>query len=372
MSKKILLVATVQSHICQFHLPVMKMLQETGWEVHVAARNNLAEKKGLTMQYVDKVYDIPFNRSPLSYKNIVAYKKLKRIVDAEKYDVVQCNTPVGGVLARLSAAKHRKNGTKTVYIAHGFHFYKGAPKKNWLIYYPIEKWMAPKTDVLVTINHADYERASRMGAKQTLYVSGMGIDTRRIMQEPFDRATFRDELGIPQESVVVLSVGELNDNKNSETLLRAAAKLKNENIYFCFAGNGPLQERFVSLAEEWGITSKVRFLGYRRDVPNMCKSSDIFCLLSKREGLGLAALEAMACGLPIVTSRSGGITDYSQNGKTGFNYDYFDIDGIADGIKQLAHDNALRAEMAQYNQQVVLSYDVQNIVQIFNNLYNGE
>ena len=138
MSKKVLITATVQSHICQFHKPLVKMLHENGYEVHTAARDNLAEKNGLKLDFADKVYNVPFSRSPVSKNNIKAYKVIKEIIAENDYDIIHCNTPMGGVVTRLAAKKQRKNGIKVIYTAHGFHFYKGAPLKNWLFYYPVE------------------------------------------------------------------------------------------------------------------------------------------------------------------------------------------------------------------------------------------
>ena len=134
--KKVLLIATVQSHIGQFHKPLMRLLKEEGWEIHVAARNNLAEKNGLELEYPDKVFDIPFYRSPIDPRNIKAYFALKRLLRNTHYDVIHCNTPVGGALGRLAARPYRKQNTKVFYTAHGFHFYKSAPRMNWLLYYP--------------------------------------------------------------------------------------------------------------------------------------------------------------------------------------------------------------------------------------------
>lgn len=105
---KVLLVATVQSHICQFHKPLVNMLHEHGVEVHVAARNNLAEKNGLALDFVEKVFDIPFARSPKSKNNIIAYKQLKKIIDEGHYDVVHCNTPMGGDCNKTGSKKCKK------------------------------------------------------------------------------------------------------------------------------------------------------------------------------------------------------------------------------------------------------------------------
>ena len=131
--KKVLLTATVQSHICQFHKPLVEVLHNHNCEVHVAARNNLAEKNGMKLDFVDKVFDVPFSRSPKSSDNIKAYSQLKKIIDSEHYDIIHCNTPMGGIVTRLAAKGARKGGAKVIYTAHGFHFYNGASKKNWLV-----------------------------------------------------------------------------------------------------------------------------------------------------------------------------------------------------------------------------------------------
>ena len=137
------------------------MLKAKGWEIHVAARDNLAEKNGLQLEYPDKVFDIPFYRSPFDLRNFAAYKQLKKIISHGHYDVIHCNTPVGGLLTRLAAIKARKQGAKVFYTAHGFHFYKGAPLRNWLIYYPIEKILSLFTDKLITIVQEDYKVAKK-------------------------------------------------------------------------------------------------------------------------------------------------------------------------------------------------------------------
>ena len=156
---KVLLTATVQSHIVQFHKPLVEMLHAHGCEVHVAARDNLAEKNGLKLDFVEKVYNVPFARSPKSVDNLKAYEQLKKIIDDGHYDIVHCNTPMGGIVTRLAARDARKNGTKVIYTAHGFHFYQGAPKKNWLLFYPVEKFFSRLTDILITITHEDYKLA---------------------------------------------------------------------------------------------------------------------------------------------------------------------------------------------------------------------
>lgn len=182
--KKILFTATVQSHICLFHLHVMKMLKEKyGCEIHVAARDNLMEKKGLQLDYYDKAFSIPFTRSPISKNNIKAYKMLKNLIKENDYDVIHCNTPVGGILSRMAAKSVGKKDLKVIYTAHGFHFFKGAPKKNWVLFYTLEKYFSKFTDVLITINKEDYNIAKqKFKAKKIEYVPGIGVDIPKFRE----------------------------------------------------------------------------------------------------------------------------------------------------------------------------------------------
>lgn len=211
---KVLLTATVQSHICQFHKPLVEVLHAHGCEVHVAAKDNLAEKNGLKLDFVDKVFNVPFARSPKSTDNIKAYKQLKKIITEGQYDVIHCNTPMGGIVTRLAARKARKNGTKVIYTAHGFHFYQGAPKKNWVIFYPIEKLFSRITDILITITHEDYKLASEKFHCQVAHMHGVGVNEARYF--PVGREEqikLREELGFSHNQKIILCVGELLPNK---------------------------------------------------------------------------------------------------------------------------------------------------------------
>lgn len=127
---KVLLTATVQSHICQFHKPLAEVLHAHGCEVHVAARNNLAEKNGLKLDFVDKVYNVPFARAPQSADNIRAYKQLKEITRKNHYDVIHCNTPMGGIVTRLAAKGVRKKRNKSVLYSSWFSFLSGSAEEK--------------------------------------------------------------------------------------------------------------------------------------------------------------------------------------------------------------------------------------------------
>lgn len=361
--KKILFVATVQEHIAVFHKPIIEMLQKKGYEVHVCGKNNLAEKNGRNLNGVDKVFDVPFERSPFSLKNIKAYKMLKKIIKENNYDIVQCNTPVGGVLARLASRKLRKSGTKVVYTAHGFHFFKGAPLINWLIYFPVEWIFSFVTDVLITINKEDYNRAKKyFHAKKTEYIPGVGIECEKIENIAVSREEKRKEVGILENETAVLSVGELNDNKNHETIIKAISKTENnKNIVYVICGNGNKKEDLEELSKKLNVNLKL--LGYRSDVFEICKACDIFAFPSKREGFGLASIEAMMCGLPLVTSNIHGIVDYSQNDYSGYNCSPTDVNSFAKNIEFLINNPEKRKEFGENNKKTAKNYDVKNVLE---------
>ena len=313
--KKVLFVAHVDSHIQSFHLPYLKMFKQHGYEVHVASC-------GTTLfPNCDIKHNIPFQRNPLHIKNMKAYSKLKNILNENDFDMIHCHTPVGGVIARLANrfSKHYQT-TKMIYTAHGFHFFKGAPIINWIIFYPIERLCAHWTDILITINQEDYENAEKFKLKRegrVEYVPGVGIDIDKINAIPGDKRQLCNGLHISNDSVLLLSVGELNKNKNHQVVIKALPQLPG-NYHYVICGVGPLKEKYIQLAKQLGVSDRLHLLGYRSDVIRIMKSSDIFVFPSKREGLSVALLEAMASGMLCLASDIRGNTDIIQNGQTGY------------------------------------------------------
>ncbi|MBR4656598.1 MAG: glycosyltransferase family 4 protein [Oscillospiraceae bacterium] len=357
---KALLIASVQSHICQFHRPHVTMLHSHNYEVHVAAHNNLDVKPGLKLDFADRVFEVPFSRSVFDKKNIIAYKQLKQLLSQEHYDIVQCNTPIASILARFAARKYRKSGTKVVYIAHGFQFFKGSGIKNWLLYYPIERIASHFTDLIFTINKEDYRRALGFHTSTVQYIPGIGVNTAKFREA--EKKDIRDELHLPKDAFLILTVAELHPRKNLKTSIAAIAKLKEFPIYYVLFGNGILEDELKAFCNECHVADKVFFAGYRRDVPSIMKCCDLFLFPSKREGLGLAGIEAMASGLPVVSSNINGILDYMEQGKTGIMCDPDDVEGFANAILELYQDPERRKKIAEYNKIKSIAFDVSNTV----------
>ncbi len=280
----------------------------------------------------------------------------------ESDDIIWTNEPVMGVVTRLAARKSRKKGTKVIYMVHGFHFYKGAPKINWMVFYPIERIMALYTDVICTVNQEDYARAKKMNVKRVEYIHGIGINTERLSLCD-EKNNIRKELGLAQEDFIVLSVGELNKNKNQKIIIQAIELLKDPQIHYILCGKGEQMNNLKKQVKKAGLDNNVHFLGYRKDVVDICSQSDVFVMPSFREGLPVASLEAMYCGLPLVTSNIRGLVDIIEEGVSGYLCNPDDIENFAKGIVKLKIEPNLRERMAKRNKDIVVPYCVENTKQ---------
>ena len=338
---KVLLTATVQSHICQFHKPLVEVLHAHGCEVHVAARNNLAEKNGLKLDFAEKVFDVPFNRSPKSPDNLKAMKILRKIIDEGNYDVIHCNTPMGGVVTRLTAKKARKNGARVIYTAHGFHFYDGAPKKNWMVYYPIEKFFSRKTETLITINKEDYALAKRKFHCRVEHIHGVGVDEKRYFPVDNDeKLRLRKEMGYGSDQKLLLCVGELLPNKNQKMAIYAMQKIVKQyyDAILFIAGNGPEKENLENEIKLCGLENNVKMLGYCTHLQDYQHICDVLVSCSYREGLPLNIVESMLSGNPVVASINRGHKELIQDGQNGYLVKPDDADLMADKVLELLAD----------------------------------
>ncbi len=371
--KKVLFVATVvRLHINMFHKPYIKWFHDQGWQVDVAANNDYDRKEDCVIPYCDNFYELPFERSPLKKGNIDAYKQLKKILDREHYDLIHCHTPMGSVITRLAADAAKKSGTKVIYTAHGFHFYKGAPAINWLVYYPIERILSKKTDLLLTMNKEDYTRAKTFSAKRVELVDGVGLDISRFtIATEEKKEEVRKEFGLNKEDIFAISVAQLIPRKNHTVLIQAIKKLNNPNFHLFILGDGAQEKELKEQVKVLGIEKQVHFLGFRRDVYRICKSADIFLFASLQEGLSVAIMEAMACGLPIVASNIRGNIDLVDNDLGGYLVDPKDVDGFVDSIKKLMNDSQKQEQMRIYNLKKIQKYSVDAVVKKMAEIYKS-
>lgn len=357
MSKRILVTST-DLMMVQFLVPHIINVSENGFEVEIACSDvggRMDEVRQKLNPYVKEVHVVRLVRNPASHTNLKGYQDMKKVIDAGHYDIIWTNEPVMGVVTRLAARKTRKHGTKVIYMVHGFHFYKGAPMLNWMIFYPVERFASRFCDEIVTINHEDYERAKKMHAASVKYIHGIGVNTDRL-QKKENQNNIRQELKLGEDDFLMLSIGELSKRKNQQAIIRALGKIKDKKIHYLICGKGDLLEKLRMLTKENGIQNNVHFLGYRNDVVDICSQVDMFILSSLHEGLSVASLEAMYCGLPVVISDIRGVRDYLADGKNGFICGVQDVNAYMEAIKKMKSDAGMRKRMGENNRKAVIPY----------------
>ena len=322
MDKKVLMVATVPSMIGQFNLNNIHLLLKMGYLVDVACDFNDTsvwpyERIQKFMKDMSELgiecIQLDYSRNPLRLKrHISSYKETLKLLKNKNYSFIHTHTPIASAIIRIAA---RRTKTKIIYTAHGFHFYNGAPIKNWIIFYPIEKRLSKFTDVLITINQEDYERAKKsFRAKQTVYIPGVGVDIVKFKPRNEERQKIRKELNISDDKIMILSVGELNNNKNHESVIKA---LKGLNLTYVIVGKGELKEKLENLAKECSVD--LRLMGYRTDVADFYNAADVYILPSIREGLNVSLMEAMASGLAVACGNIRGNKDLIKDNDVLFN-----------------------------------------------------
>jgi len=377
--KKVLIVASVISFIEWFNKENIDYLNnELNCEVHIACNFDYMDDTDVerTNAYIEKIkeqgiilHNIGFARSPLKKDNLKAYKQLKGVMKENKFDLIHCHTPAAAMLTRLAARKQRKNGCTVMYTCHGFHFHNSAPKKNWLIYYPIERFLSHFCDYIVTINKEDFNRSKTFHAKNTRYIPSVGVDINRIKETTVNKSEYKKNLGIPENAILLLSIGELIERKNHQVVIRALGELKRKDIYYAICGKGPLLEDLKKLAEGLSLGDRVLFLGFRKDIPELCNAADISAFPSKIEGLGLAGVEAMAAGVPLVSSNVHGILDYVKDGVTGYACDPEDYKAFAKAIETLADDKDLREKMRESCVEATAPFEITNALNVMWDIY---
>lgn len=376
--KKALILASVASMIDLFNRDNIEILRELGYEIDVAAnfkQGSITSQDRVNEYWQElvekeiKVYHMPIPRNIFKLKAIMkAYKMVKSLVKENNYEIVHCHSPIGGVIARMACRTARRQGTKVIYTAHGFHFFKGAKLIAWIIFYPIEKICSRFTDVLITINKEDFRRALKFHAKCVKYVPGIGVHTGEFRCAMVDKQAKRAEFGIDQEDFVFMSTGQISIRKNQEIIIRALAKIHMPKVKYLIVGFGEMEEWLKKLAKELGIEKNVIFAGYRSDVKELLQVVDAFAFPSLQEGLPVALMEAMASGLPIICSQIRGNTDLIDNGVGGYMYSSDDVDGFATGMKKIieqSKDNMMK----KHNQEKIKKFDVAVVMQEMKRIY---
>ncbi|GAA0606372.1 glycosyltransferase family 4 protein [Virgibacillus siamensis] len=376
MKKKVLFVATVvKKHIMVFHIPYLKWFKENGYETYVCARNDYENPEECVIPYCDYYYDIPFERSPFKLNNFRAYKRLKNIIDFNEFDLIHCHTPVGGALTRLAARSARQHkSTSVIYTVHGFHFFKGAPLKDWLIFYSIEKYLSRWTDALITMNGEDFGNGKKITLRtstEVYHVNGIGINKEKfIPQTEKAKKYLRKEYGFKESDFILIYVGELSHRKNQSLLIETMSILKGRipNIKLLLVGSGSLEKKYKKQVDNLKVSEIVNFLGYRTDIVELMTLSDLAVSSSIQEGLPVNVMEAMATGLPLVVTNSRGNRDLVVNGVNGFVGDN-DVNKFSNAIAELLISDEQRIKLGNSSLDLIDKYSLDNVMEEMKRIY---
>lgn len=374
--KKVLIVSSVASMIEQFNMDNIKILQNLNCEVHVATNFNdpgtISNQKAMDLKKKLKsenvvVHQVNFSRNIFNLLSIIkSYFELKKISKMSKYEMVHCHSPIGGVITRLV---FNRQPTKIMYTAHGFQFFENGPKKDWILFYPIEKVLSRFTDVLLTINRMDYKLAKNKFKQKLVYhIPGVGIK-EPTMYSCEDKQKIRKKYNIPEKGILLISIGELSKRKNHKVIIQAMSLVENDNLYYLICGRGEELENLKKLILENKLEERVTLLGYVEDVQQLLFSSDLSLFPSKREGLGLAGLESLSVGTPLISSDVQGIPDYSKHGLTGYIAKRNEPEEYAELITSLVNDKQLRERMGLEGIEISKKYFQSNVNILMEDIY---
>lgn len=374
---KLLFISNIAaSKIGSFSIASIRAAKELGLEFYIAANFKNSSYEQILKdenEYQIKICNIDFERNPLHPKNFKALRQLIELIRKEKIDYIHCNTPTGGIYGRLAGRLCKVK--KIIYQVHGFHFYDGAPIINWLIYYPIEKIFAKLTDAIITINKEDYKRAKKFQLRhqgKVYYVPGVGLDLSKYVLNPTWKTVKRKELNIPMNDIMLISVGELNKNKNHNVVLDALGDIQSSHLHYLICGIGDQEYVLKEQARNLKIENNVHFLGYRSDIPQLLQASDIFIMPSLREGLSRSLMEAMAMGLPCIVSKIRGNTDLLEDKTGGFWVPAKDSRKIAKSLKILCDDITIRKQMGERNRNRIQDFRIEKVQYNLKTIYEKE
>ena len=374
--KKVLIITTISGFLPQFEKNNVKLLHEAGCEIHYASnfKNPIYtfNEEDLKAQGI-RLHQIDIAKSPFKFgTNLRAVRQLLRIIRENDIEIVHCHNPMGGVAGRVAAGLSKRK-PYVIYTAHGFHFYQGAPKKNWLLFYPAEWLLARMTDILITINREDYERAKRLPLKAggaVFQIHSVGVDQERFLPKKEINEAKRRELHVPSDAFHIVTAAELNKNKNQKVIIEAISTLPQEDIYSSICGKGQEATFLRKLVKEKGLENRIRFLGFRTDMQEILQTADCFAFPSYREGLGVAAVEALLCNVVLVASDNRGTREYAVRGKNAFVCKADSISEFAQAIGTLYKDKELRAKMSQTGRTSAMEFTVGEVEKTMKKVYD--
>ena len=366
--KKVLLLAPMESVHFISNNSCINALRKLNCQIHLAANFN-SDVKAVEGWEDIKIHNLPFARSSL-FKNLSAIKKSKKLFKKENFDLIHCHTETGGFITRLTMRKK----TKYIFTPHGMSFCVGSSKKSWLIYYPIEKWICKKMNANISFNNEEVSLLKKWNVSTARYTHGIGLDVEKVKNTEVDFSEKRRTLTIPLSAKLIASVGEINENKNHKVILNILDRLP-EDVYYIICGVGSLEKELKAYCKEKSIEKRVIFAGYRDDIYEILKITDIFAFPSFREGLPVSVMEAMAAGLPVVCSDIRGNKDLIRDNEGGFLCDPKNPDMFLTAIDKILNSDEMKIRMSSFNSKEIEKFDISvvenEMFSIYENILSG-
>lgn len=364
--KRIAIISTLDDMIERFMIPHIEYMIKNGAQVDCYCKKTDFDCEKLRELNVS-INNISFTRFPFTKSNLKGYKELKKYFAQNNYDLISCMQPVGGFMARLVAKKFK---IPCIYTAHGFHFYKGCPLINKLIYKNVEKYCSKYTDSLVTINEEDYQAAKKFKAKQVYKINGIGVDFSKYSPNlDLNKKEFKKSLGLDEDDFVLTSVGELNKNKNTLRLIDVIKSIDNPKVKYLICGQGPLKEKYEEQIKKYNLEERVKLLGFRKDIPDILTITDLYIMPSYREGLSKSMMEAMCYGLPVIASKIRGNIDLIGDNEGGILCSPDDNAEFATAIKKFVTDQNLLQKVKLRNTEFIKQYDIKVVLKQLEEIY---
>lgn len=360
--KKILFTANLESFFTKFLIPQLEYFKNIGYEVHIAAKS---ENK--IIPFCDKKFNVDFARSFNLKQNIKSYKELKEILKNEHYDIISCHTPFGGAITRLVAKNLKLKNTRVVYMAHGFHFYKGQPKLKYNLFYTAEKYLAKFTDEIITINLDDYEVAKKNFKTKVTYVPGVGLDESKFnfKMSKEEKIELRKSLGLKKSDFVMIFPAEISIPKRHCWLINTIHKLlkENKNFHLLLPGKDSLNGQCQKLTKEINLENQIHFLGFRNDIPKLLNIADLAVSSSIREGLPVNVMEAIYVGIPVIATDCRGNKDLIHDNKNGYIIDVDDRNDFCEKvIKVYNFTQKEKNNIKEKDKKIIEKYLLKNVL----------
>ena len=366
---KVLYTANTYRHLYLCHKPYLKWFHEQGFIVHTAT--NSTQK----LDNVDKQFNIPVQRNPFKLNNIKAVFKLKKIIEAEKYDIIHTHTPMGAAITRLASIKYRKtHDVKIIYTAHGFHFYKGCPLINWIIYYPVEKILSKFTDLIITMNQEDYEFAKKHFDTTIKYIPGIGFNEEKIKRTltSKEQKLLKDNLGIKKNAYIISYIAEIQKRKRQMYLLKTIKKMKLTNEIFLLVGEDQKSQKIKRYIKVNHLEEHVKIIGFKDNVEDYLDISNLIISVSNQEGLPLNIMEAMFKNKSIIVTKCRGNTDLIKDKTNGIVVDLNNKKELIDAILLLKNNQVYAKQLGDNNKRFISKYSINNVLPIMAKIYNHE